>query len=77
MNLNLLLIDLLSDDNAYANGIASRAKTYRDLYDKKQIDVEEYRAFINGIVAEVKTSNNVMELETKEKLNSMLNALIT
>ena len=69
-------MDLLSDDNAYANGIASKAKMYKDLYDKKQIDVEEYREFINVIVAEVKTSNEFMELETKEKLNSMLTAMM-
>lgn len=77
MNVDLLLIEMLASDSEYANQIARKAKTYKDLFDKKQIDVEEYKEFMNDIVAEVKISNAVMELETKEKLNSMLNALIS
>lgn len=77
MNVDLLLIEMLSSDNEYANQIASKAKKYKDLYDKKHIDAEEYKEFMNDIVAEVKISKAVMELETKEKLNSMLNALIS
>jgi polyhydroxyalkanoate synthesis regulator phasin len=77
MNVDLLLIEMLSSDNEYANQIAAKAKTYKDLYDKKHIDSEEYKEFMNDIVAEVKISKAVMELETKEKLNSMLTALIS
>jgi polyhydroxyalkanoate synthesis regulator phasin len=60
---------MLSSDNEYANQIASKAKTYKDLFDKKQIDTEEYKEFMNDIVAEVNISKAAMELETKEKLN--------
>lgn len=77
MNVDLLLIEMLSSDNEYANQIASKAKTYKDLFDKKQINAEEYKEFMNDIVAEVNISKAAMELETKEKLNSMLNALIS
>ena len=43
----------------------------------KSLMEEEYKEFMNDIVAEVKISKAAMELETKEKLNSMLNALIS
>ncbi len=77
MNLDLLLIELISGDNEYVRSIASKAKLYTDLYDKKQLNAEEYKEFMNDIVAEVKISKAAMELETKEKLNTMLNALIS
>ena len=77
MNIDLLIVELLASDNEYAHDVAKRAKTYKDLYDKKHIDVEEYKEFMNDIVAEVKISKAAMELETKEKLNSMLNALVS
>jgi polyhydroxyalkanoate synthesis regulator phasin len=77
MNVDLLIIEMLASDNEYAHQIATKAKTYKDLYDKKHIDAEEYKEFMNDIVAEVKISKAAMELETKEKLNSMLTALIS
>lgn len=76
MNAELLLIELLASDNEYANQIASKAKLYTDLHDKKQLSTEEYKEFMNDIVAEVKISKAAMELETKEKLHTMLAALI-
>lgn len=76
MNAELLLIELLASDNEYANQIASKAKLYTDLHDKKQLSTEEYKEFMNDIVAEVKISKAAMELETKEKLHTMLTALI-
>jgi polyhydroxyalkanoate synthesis regulator phasin len=77
MNPDLLLVELLASDNEYANEVAKKAKTYKDLYDKKHIDAEEFKEFMNDIVAEVNISKAAMELETKEKLNSMLTALIS
>jgi polyhydroxyalkanoate synthesis regulator phasin len=77
MNPDLLLVELLASDNEYANDVAKKAKTYKDLYDKKHIDAEEFKEFMNDIVAEVNISKAAMELETKEKLNSMLTALIS
>lgn len=76
MNPEMLLIELLASDNEYAKQIASKAKLYTDLRDKKQLSAEEYKEFMNDIVAEVKISKAAMELETKEKLNTMLKALI-
>ncbi len=77
MSPDLLIIELIAGDNQYAKSIASKAKLYTDLYDKRQLSVEEYKEFMDDIVAEVKISKAAMELETKEKLNTMLNALIS
>ena len=75
INIDLILIEMLSSDNEYENEIASKVKTYKTLFDRKQISGEEFKDFVNATDAEIKISRAVMEPDSKEKINSMLTAL--
>jgi hypothetical protein len=74
MNTELLILELLSDDSLIANNIASKAKSYKNVYDKKQIDEDEFVNLMDVLLKDVNAAK--LDDDLKNKLEVMLNALI-
>ena len=74
MNTELLILELLADDSSVANYIASRAKTYKGVYDKRHITEDEFVNLMVMLLTDVKNAN--LDNDLRKKLEIMLNALI-
>lgn len=74
MNTELLILELLSDDSSIANHIASKAKSYKGVYDKSQITEDEFVDLMAMLLKDVKNAN--LDNDLRKKLDIMLNALI-
>lgn len=74
MNTELLILELLADDSSVANYTASRAKTYKGVYDKRQITEDEFVNLMVMLLTDVKNAN--LDNDLRKKLEIMLNALI-